>query len=85
MVCTLGAYGVVAIIASLSHPIYMPAAKGVVVKDSTGAGDCFTGYLVAGLMERYEREAPMTEAEMTELLRRCVQVRVMSLLYEFTH
>ena len=58
------------------HPIYMPAApvRDAGVRDTTGAGDCFTGYLVAGLMQRYERGAPMGEAEMTEMLRRCVQV-----------
>ena len=76
VICTLGAQGVIAVIPSLMHPIYMPAApvRDAGVRDTTGAGDCFTGYLVAGLMQRSERGAPMGEAEMTEMLRRCVQV-----------
>ena len=84
VICTLGALGVIAVIPTLMHPIYMPAARvsdDTGVCDTTGAGDCFTGYLVAGLMERYERGAPMGEAEMTELLRRCVQVCWFSALH----
>lgn len=57
LVCTLGAHGVIALIPALSPSgsvdvLYLPAAhlQGPVV-DTTGAGDCFTGYLIAGLME----------------------------------
>ncbi|KAF9648268.1 ATP binding protein [Thelephora ganbajun] len=55
IVCTLGSVGLVAFV-SLAQGVgkmalYLPAAKldGPVV-DTTGAGDCFTGYFVSGLM-----------------------------------
>ena len=60
IVCTLGARGVVAVLpppdnpdANVSLPFvtYIPAATlETGVKDTTGAGDCFTGYFVQGLM-----------------------------------
>ncbi|CAL1710170.1 unnamed protein product [Somion occarium] len=51
LVCTLGGLGVLALLNS-GEGLYVPAAKlNGPVKDTTGAGDCFTGYLVAGLME----------------------------------
>ncbi|THH32869.1 hypothetical protein EUX98_g1347 [Antrodiella citrinella] len=54
LVCTLGSLGVVVLPARTdAEAIYVPAAKlaGPVV-DTTGAGDCFAGYLVAGFLER---------------------------------
>ena len=58
IVCTLGADGVLAFIPTFHRPIsdgsfiYLPAARlQGEIRDSTGAGDCFTGYFVQGLME----------------------------------
>jgi len=55
VICTLGSVGLVAFV-SLAQDggkkaFYLPSAKldGPVV-DTTGAGDCFTGYFVSGLM-----------------------------------
>lgn len=74
IVCTLGADGVLAKFCSLdSEPIYLPAAKlQGTTRDTTGAGDCFTGYMVAGLM-RLEGREPSRE-DYISVLRRCVQV-----------
>ena len=55
VICTLGSVGLVAFVSSAQdaakRAFYLPAAKlnGPVV-DTTGAGDCFTGYFVSGLM-----------------------------------
>jgi ribokinase len=55
IICTLGSVGLVAFVTSVQdvgkRAFYLPAAKfdGPVV-DTTGAGDCFTGYFVSGLM-----------------------------------
>lgn len=55
IICTLGSVGLIAFLCSDQdvgrQAIYLPAAKfdGPVV-DTTGAGDCFTGYFVSGLM-----------------------------------
>jgi len=61
IVCTLGAEGVLAFVPTFHRPkaiheapsfMHLPAAPLVSdVKDTTGAGDCFTGYFVQGLME----------------------------------
>jgi len=61
IVCTLGADGVLAFIPTFHRRItahevpsfiYLPAARlQGEIRDSTGAGDCFTGYFVQGLME----------------------------------
>jgi ribokinase len=49
-VCTLGAAGVVVYLPG-KEVIYRPAARLLnPLKDTTGAGDCFAGYFVAGLM-----------------------------------
>ena len=60
IVCTLGGRGVVAVLPSPDNPdanialpfvTYIPAATlETDVHDTTGAGDCFTGYFVQGLM-----------------------------------
>lgn len=50
LVCTLGASGVVVSEASGRTTHHPAAALQNPLKDTTGAGDCFTGYFVAGLM-----------------------------------
>ncbi|PPQ93329.1 hypothetical protein CVT25_014458 [Psilocybe cyanescens] len=67
IVCTLGADGVLAFVPALHRRdnsleaqefIQLPAAKLLEgVKDTTGAGDCFAGYFVCGLMEFAESAA----------------------------
>ncbi|VDC04337.1 unnamed protein product [Peniophora sp. CBMAI 1063] len=50
VVCTLGGAGVLAVLPS-HESVYLPAVKlEGTTRDTTGAGDCFTGYFVAGLM-----------------------------------
>lgn len=89
LVCTLGAAGVLTLIPSLgaspglnSEPIFLPAAKlqrGVV--DTTGAGDCFAGYMVAGLMKLHDEGIKVLQREhIVAVLKRCVQVRVSFLI-----
>jgi len=73
VVCTLGPAGVLASICDLKEILYFPAvALEGNVRDTTGAGDCFTGYFVAGLME--SRNNQLSKDEALELLRLCVQV-----------
>jgi ribokinase len=82
VVCTLGPHGVVAFIPWLSvsksvmhaEPIYLPAAtlRGD-IRDTTGAGDCFTGYLTAGLMES-EGKTTIEREDYVAILQRCVHV-----------
>src|SRR6266478_765195 len=73
VVCTLGAAGVLASICGLKEILYLPAtALEGNVRDTTGAGDCFTGYFAAGLMESRNKQPSKNEA--VELLRLCVQV-----------
>ncbi len=73
VVCTLGATGVLASMQSPKEMFYLPAAtlQGD-VRDTTGAGDCFTGYFVAGLMQFGNRQP--SKVEMIKLLRHSVQV-----------
>lgn len=75
VVCTLGAAGVLASICGLKEILYLPAAalEGD-VRDTTGAGDCLTGYFVAGLMEVTNNQ--LSEDGAVGLLRLCVQVRL---------
>jgi len=61
IICTLGSDGVLAFVPTFHRPktadeapsfVRLPAARLMGdVKDTTGAGDCFTGYFVQGLME----------------------------------
>jgi ribokinase len=87
IVCTLGADGVLAFIPTFHRPItsheapsfiYMPAVKlRGEVRDSTGAGDCFTGYFVQGLMEFGPHAVvgkDIKELDITRILKRCVYV-----------
>ena len=87
IVCTLGADGVLAFIPTFHRPItshevpsfiYMPAARlQGEIRDSTGAGDCFTGYFVQGLMEFGPHAMigkDIKELDITRILKRCVYV-----------
>lgn len=71
--CTLGAKGVLASMCGLREILYVPAAtlQGN-VRDTTGAGDCFTGYFVAGLMQFGNK--PLSKNDMVYLLQLSVQV-----------
>ncbi|KAH8102029.1 Ribokinase-like protein, partial [Cristinia sonorae] len=52
LVCTLGSLGVMVLPSGSVKAIYVPALKlNRPVVDTTGAGDCFTGYFVAGFMK----------------------------------
>ena len=83
IVCTLGADGVLAFIPTFHRPmttsfIYLPAAilQGE-IRDSTGAGDCFTGYFVQGLMEFGPNAVvgkDIKEVDITRILKRSVYV-----------
>ncbi|KAJ7041020.1 Ribokinase-like protein [Mycena alexandri] len=73
VVCTLGADGLLAQFAQFtqSEPLYLPASplQGT-TRDTTGAGDCFTGYMVAGLMRL---EGQPTSDDYVAVLKRAVQ------------
>ncbi|KAH9000726.1 Ribokinase-like protein [Lactarius hatsudake] len=72
VVCTLGATGVLGSMQNPKEVFYLPAAtlRGN-VRDTTGAGDCFTGYFVAGLMQFGNRQ--LSKDEIIKLLRLSVQ------------
>jgi ribokinase len=65
IICTLGAQGILYF--QPGKPVgHLPAAKLLrPLKDTTGAGDCFAGYFVAGLMRGLELE---------QVLRTCLAV-----------
>ena len=72
IICTLGPSGVL-LCTSARRMIY---EQGVSipkhdVRDTTGAGDCWAGYFVAGLMSQ---PTFLTEEKLGALLRRCNQV-----------
>jgi ribokinase len=82
--CTLGPLGVLVRLSSATDDghtqiIYEPGVQIKEVKDTTGAGDCWTGYLVAGLMELEVKSALtsniLDEATVRCLLRKCNLVR----------
>ncbi|KAG6853359.1 hypothetical protein C0991_005033 [Blastosporella zonata] len=88
IICTLGKDGVMAFIptfhqqGSSEHDsfsfLHIPAAvlQGT-VRDTTGAGDCFTGYFVQGLMEFGSQAVPgrgIEERDVENILKTCVQV-----------
>jgi ribokinase len=93
IVCTLGADGVLAFIPTFHRPItsdheappsfiYLPAIelRGE-IRDSTGAGDCFTGYFVQGLMEFGPHAVvgkDIKELDITRILKRSVYAAGMS-------
>lgn len=80
VVLTLGASGVISTYHSYSSlstwdPVYVPSIqlRGT-TRDTTGAGDCFTGYFVAGLMELFNEthSHDVGEEEARGLLGKCV-------------
>ncbi|KAF8627545.1 hypothetical protein AX15_004379 [Amanita polypyramis BW_CC] len=83
IVCTLGARGVITAIlsgvrsASSPFVVHVPAAKVLNgVKDTTGAGDCFTGYFVQGLMglgPNVKFGGEMVEKDIENILKVAVQ------------
>lgn len=87
IICTLGQDGVIAFIPHFHRPktvheepsfMYFPAAQlQGTVRDTTGAGDCFTGYFVAGLMAFGSHATlgrEVQEKDVAEILKTCVQV-----------
>lgn len=71
LVCTLGAHGVL-LFRSDKEWFYRPAAKLLKpLKDTTGAGDCFTGYFTAGLMRIGEPTMEALEGVVDECLAAC--------------
>ncbi|TFK62076.1 Ribokinase-like protein [Pluteus cervinus] len=87
IVCTLGSNGVIGFLPSMHRTpdgpsiLYVPASRVVGgVKDTTGAGDCFTGYFVAGLMElgpgKWVGDG-ISQEDVVGLLERCVQAAAM--------
>ncbi|KAG6819784.1 hypothetical protein H0H93_008699 [Arthromyces matolae] len=89
IICTLGKDGVTAFIPAFHRTgsgepfIRLPAAelRGT-VRDTTGAGDCFTGYFVRGLMDFGPEAKPgngITESDIVEVLKACVEVGVSSI------
>ncbi|GLB45170.1 putative catalyzes the phosphorylation of ribose at O-5 in a reaction requiring ATP and magnesium [Lyophyllum shimeji] len=86
IICTLGKDGVLAFIPAFHRPktaheapsfMHFPAAtlQGT-IRDTTGAGDCFTGYFVQGLMEfgpgaRVGDE--IREQDVAKILKICIQ------------
>lgn len=95
IICTLGADGVMAFLPTFHRPktihetpsfMHLPAARLLGgVKDSTGAGDCFTGYFVQGLME-FGQDAKVgvniKEHDIARMLKTCVHVSVCLVLGE---
>jgi len=89
IICTLGKDGVLAFIPTCHKPkslhdapsfMYFPAAKlQGTTRDTTGAGDCFTGYFVQGLME-FDAHAKVgreiREEDVARILKICVQVGI---------
>ncbi|PPQ99852.1 hypothetical protein CVT24_009603 [Panaeolus cyanescens] len=87
IVCTLGAEGVMVSVPRFVKEsirvngdgngrdglVFVPAAKATVVTDTTGAGDCFAGYFVRGLMELGVGRREITKEQLDEVLKRAVQ------------
>lgn len=81
--CTLGPLGVLARLPFVDGGcvLFEPGAKADAVVDTTGAGDCWTGYLVAGLMRidesrsRTSVDAELSVQEARSLLKESNRVR----------
>ena len=71
IICTLGAKGIIWSTAGQEEVGQLPAAKADVVRDTTGAGDCFAGYFAAGLMRNKGEEG------LDQVLKTCLTVRVL--------
>ncbi|KAK2464485.1 hypothetical protein APHAL10511_003464 [Amanita phalloides] len=83
IICTIGARGVIAILPDFGSDsptvICIPAAKVLSgVNDTTGAGDCFTGYFVQGLMKLAMLGREMTAADIEKILRFAVHAAAIS-------
>jgi ribokinase len=96
IICTLGKDGVLAFIPAFhkskssqdtSTFLYLPAAKlQGTIRDTTGAGDCFTGYFVEGLMEfgaHAKIGSEIQEEDIAQILKVCVQVNKHCFLTSF--
>ena len=76
IICTLSSVGLIAFVSSVhdggKKAFYLPSAKldGPVV-DTTGAGDCFTGYFVSGLMGLKESHGK----DLLDILNTSIKVR----------
>jgi ribokinase len=80
IVCTLGPLGVLVHLSSATKdgdtPFIYDFGVPAKVRDTTGAGDCWTGYLVGGLMElEATASTDLYEEDVRQLLKRCNQVR----------
>ena len=84
LVCTLGSLGVLTLPASSNEngerndAIYVPATRlEDPVIDTTGAGDCFTGYFVAGCMRHWAENEGSEPGrnELEGIVKLAVQVR----------
>lgn len=81
IICTLGAKGVLYVCSTSNNG--EPRVKRIrsakllrPIKDTTGAGDCFMGYLAAGLMRlQKEGKREEDEAAFDEVIKRCLTVR----------
>lgn len=90
IICTLGASGVLYVRRSSSTASQgknevkakcLPAAKLLrPIRDTTGAGDCFMGYLAAGLirLQRKDGGEEGEEEKFEGVLKRCLTVRLSS-------
>jgi ribokinase len=79
IICTLGAKGVLYVRSSTtSAPITKRLAAAKLlrpIKDTTGAGDCFMGYLAAGLMRLQQEGKSADDEEAFEgVVKRCLTV-----------
>ncbi|KAL1714595.1 Ribokinase-like protein [Schizophyllum commune] len=75
IICTLGGDGLAACVleAGKRRIIRLPAAKITEIRDTTGAGDTFTGYFVRGLMELEEAKVAAEGDALEKALRRAIQ------------
>lgn len=80
IVCTLGPSGVLASFYTESSAVEIIYEPGIriptsEVRDTTGAGDCWTGFFAAGLMQWYSSNIHQTnKKQLGKLLKRCNQV-----------
>ncbi|KAL1747959.1 Ribokinase-like protein [Schizophyllum fasciatum] len=75
IICTLGGSGLAACVLGGGgrRLVRLPAAKVQDIRDTTGAGDTFTGYFVRGLMELEEAKVAAEGAALEQALRRAIQ------------
>jgi len=86
IICTLGKAGVLAFIPAFHRPKSIVDRPSIIgfpaailqnpVRDTTGAGDCFTGYFVQGLMElgpNAKVGAGIQESDIARILKKCIE------------